>query len=158
MSILRDADVETKAVEEESAVIDWTSKLGREAKRLLAREYFVWFTTVASDLSPQPRPVWFIWDHDSVLVYSQAWTHKVQHVSAHPRAALHFNADDEAEGRVVIFVGTARIDPEQAPAHLVAKYMRKYRSGIQGLGMTPQQFSKEYSVAIRITPTSLRSG
>ena len=47
-----------------------------QAKRRLREEYFVWMTTVGSDLAPQPRPVWFIWEKDSFLIYSQPNAHK----------------------------------------------------------------------------------
>jgi hypothetical protein len=57
---------------------------------------------------------------------------------------------------VIIFVGTAAIDADAPSAHKVPAYLRKYRAGIKALGMTPAQFSQEYSVAIRVTPTALR--
>jgi PPOX class probable F420-dependent enzyme len=75
---------------------------------------------------------------------------------AHPRVALHFNTDATGDQDVIIFVGTAVIDKTALPAHKVRAYLRKYREGIQELGMTPGQFSDEYSVAIRVTPTTLR--
>ena len=41
-------------------MIDLNSKFGRKVKRHLKQEYVVWLTTTGTDLSPQPRPVWFI--------------------------------------------------------------------------------------------------
>jgi PPOX class probable F420-dependent enzyme len=137
-------------------MIDLTSKFGRKAKRHLRQEYVVWLTTVGSDLSPQPRPVWFIWDGASFLIFSQPHAHKVQHIAAHPQVALHFNTDATGDQDVIIFVGTAAIDATMPPAHKVRAYLRKYRAGIAELGMTPEQFSREYSIAIRVTPTTLR--
>ena len=43
-------------------MIDLTTQFGRKVKQHLRKEYVVWLTTVGADLSPQPRPVWFIWD------------------------------------------------------------------------------------------------
>ncbi len=137
-------------------MIDLTSKFGRKVKRHLRQEYIVWLTTTGSDLSPQPRPVWFIWDGASFLIFSQPQAHKVQHIMAHSRVALHFNTDETGDKDVIIFVGNASIDPTVLPAHKVRPYFKKYREGIQALGMLPEQFSSEYSVAIRITPTALR--
>jgi PPOX class probable F420-dependent enzyme len=137
-------------------MIDLTSKLGRKAKRYLRQAYVVWLTTVGANLSPQPRPVWFIWDGASFLIFSQPQAHKVQHITAHPRVALHFNTDATGDQDVIVFVGQAVIDATTPPAHQVRAYMRKYRAGIKQLGMTPQQFSAEYSVAMRVTPTTLR--
>lgn len=133
------------------------SELSSELKRRLRKEYFVWFTTVGSDLTPQPRPVWFIWERDSFIIFSQPHAHKVRHLQQHPGVALHFNADETADHDVLVFIGTAAVNSKVGPAHKLPAYFRKYRSGIAGLDMTPDEFSREYSVAIRVTPTHWRS-
>ncbi len=135
-------------------------KLRATVKRRLKEEYFGWFTTVGSDLSPQPRPVWFIWEarHGSFLIYSQPGAHKVRHLAVHPNVALHFNADATGDTDILVFIGKAEIDPDAPPAHRVPAYLKKYREGIAGLNMTPEEFGREYSVAIRVTPISVRDG
>jgi PPOX class probable F420-dependent enzyme len=137
-------------------MIDLSSKFGRKVKRHLRQEYVIWLTTLGPDLAPQPRPVWFIWDGSAFLIFSQPHAHKVRHIAAQPRVALHFNTDETGDQSVIIFNGVAVVDPTVPSAHKVRPYLRKYRDGITGLGMTPQQFSRDYSVAIRVTPTSLR--
>jgi len=132
------------------------SKLEAKARRLIKREYVIWLTTIGSKLTPQPRPVWFVWDRDSFLVFSQPQAHKVAHVKKHSSVALHFNTDETGDNDVIVYIGKARIDPQYPPAHKVPAYLRKYRSGIKDLGMTPEKFADEYSVAIRIRPESLR--
>ncbi len=134
------------------------TKLRATVKRRLKDEYFVWLTTVGRDLSPQPRPVWFIWDAamGSFLIYSQPNAHKVHHIEQHPNVALHFNSDATADHDVLVFIGIAEIDPDAPPAHKVRAYMRKYKDGIVGLNATPEEMGREYSVAIRVTPTSVR--
>jgi PPOX class probable F420-dependent enzyme len=138
-------------------MLDLTSKFGRVAKKHIKDEYFLWLTTVDSKSTPQPRPVWFIWDHDSFLIFSQANAYKISHIKRNPKVALHFNTEDKAgDKHVIVFNGEASFDPKSPPAHKVPAYIRKYRSGIAGLKMTPGGFSSEYSVAIRIKPTELR--
>jgi len=137
-------------------MIDLSSKFGRKVKRHLRQEYVIWLTTLGADLSPQPRPVWFVWESSTFLIFSQPHAHKVRHVATHPHVALHFNTDESGDQDVIVFAGTAAIDPNVLPAHRMRAYLRKYRAGIKELGMTPEQFSQEYSVAIRVTPTSLR--
>jgi len=134
------------------------TKLRAKVRRRLSQEYFVWLTTVGADLAPQPRPVWFIWEaaRGSFLIYSQSHGRKVHHLLQHPKVALHFNADATADTEVLVFIGTAQIDPDAPPADKVRAYMRKYRDGIAGIKMTPEQLAREYSVAIRVTPTSVR--
>jgi len=137
-------------------MIDLTSKFGRKVKRHLKQEYVIWLTTIGSDHSPQPRPVWFIWDGSSFPIFSQPHAYKVRHVTAHSQVALHFNTDETGDQDVIIFVGLAVIDTTVPPAHQVRAYLRKYRTGMAELGMTPQQFSREYCIAIRVTPTTVR--
>lgn len=137
-------------------MIDLTSEFGQKVKRHLDQEYFVWFTTVSTDLTPQPRPVWFIWQEDSFLIFSQPHTHKVAHLKEHPNVSLHFNTDDKADEDVIVFVGAAEIDAGAPPASEVPAYVEKYKGGMAELGSDPEKFSREYSVAIRVRPTKLR--
>lgn len=132
------------------------SKLERKAKKHIQKEIVIWLTTVGRDASPQPRPVWFIWDKDSFLIYSQPHARKVAHVKEHPNVALHFNTDASGDQDVIVYTGRAMVDSDAPPPHKVPAYLRKYRQGIADLGMTPEQFGGEYSVAIRVRPSSLR--
>ncbi len=137
-------------------MIDLTSEFGQRAKEHLEEEYFIWFTTVGADLTPQPRPVWFIWDDNAFLIFSQPEAHKVKHIQQHPSVALHFNTDAKADNDVIVFLGEAEIDPSTPPADRLHSYCEKYKTGIEELGMIPEEFSKEYSLAIRIKPKKLR--
>lgn len=138
-------------------MVDLNTKFGRVARKQLKTEYFVWLTTVDSTGAPQPRPVWFIWENNEFLIFSQAKAHKLKHIKKNPQVSLHFNtADKKGEKRLVVFTGMAKIEKKTAPAHKIRGYMKKYKNGIIGLNATPEQFGGEYSVAIQITPTKLR--
>lgn len=137
-------------------MVDSKTALESKAKRLAKSEYIVWLTTVDADQTPQPRPVWFIWDKDSFLIFSQPKAHKVTHIRQNSSVSLHFNTDESGDGDVIVYIGRAELDPNPPPANKVPAYLRKYRKGIAALKMTPAQFSGEYSVAIRVKPTSLR--
>jgi len=137
-------------------MIDLSSDFGRAVRQHLENEYVIWLTTVDSELTPQPRPVWFIWEDDSFLIFSQAKAHKVAHIKKHPKVALHFNTDESGDKHVMVFSGEAFIETSNPPAHKVPAYFEKYKYGIAGLEMTPQGFSDEYSVAIRIRATGIR--
>jgi PPOX class probable F420-dependent enzyme len=137
-------------------LMDFKTKLGRKAKRLIKENIVIWLTTVDASLTPQPRPVWFIWDVDSFLIFSQPNAHKVQHLIERPQVSLNFNTDPTGDEVVVVFLGTAVIEPNAPPADKVSAYIKKYRSEMKALKMSPAEFSRSYSVAIRITPTALR--
>jgi len=139
-------------------MIDLNTKFGRFVRKQLKSRYFIWLTTVDSNGMPQPRPVWFLWKDNSILVYSLAKTFKLQHIQGNPNVSLHFNTEDEAgENRIVILTGIATFDKQTPPANKHRAYMRKYRSGIRGLlKKTPKQFSQNQPVAIRIIPIKMR--
>jgi len=137
-------------------MIDLTTAFGRAVERYLENQYVIWLTTVDSKLTPQPRPVWFIWEENSFLIFSQPHAHKVSHIEKNPKVALHFNTDETGDRHVIVFTGEAVLDANCPPAHKVPAYIKKYESGIVGLDMTPEGFSADYSIAIRIDPTELR--
>lgn len=133
--------------------------LSAEASAALAgrlrTENVAWITTVTPGGQPQSSPVWFLWEEDEFLVYAQPHSWKVRNIRANPRVSLHLNSDVEG-GRVVTFEGSARIPGGHPQAHEVAAYLAKYREGIAGIGMTPEQMGAEYATALRITATRVR--
>ena len=138
-------------------MIDLTSDFGRKVKRHLKQESVIWLTTVGPDLTPQPRPVWFVWDGSTFLIFSRPRTAKVSQIRAQPRVALNFNTDaEQGDIDVIVFTGLAVIEPGASLAHQTPAYLKKYRTGIAGLKMTPAEYGQAYSVAIRVTPTGVR--
>jgi PPOX class probable F420-dependent enzyme len=136
-------------------MIDFSTALGKQALRLLREERVLWLTTVGPDGTPQPRPVWFTWEGDSILVYSEPKARKIAHLERNPKVAVHFNTDREGS-EVTVLTGTARIDRGAPRADQHREYLDKYRQGITDLDMTPEGFADDYSVPIRISLTRLR--
>jgi PPOX class probable F420-dependent enzyme len=137
-------------------MVDFTSNFGHAVKEHLKNQYVIWLTTVDSNLMPQPRPVWFIWEDNSFLIFSQAHAYKVKHIAHNPKVALHFNTDETGDKHVIVFTGEASIESNHPLAHQVPTYFEKYKKDIAGLEMTPEEFSREYSIAIKIRPTEVR--
>jgi PPOX class probable F420-dependent enzyme len=135
--------------------IDTSTEYGARAARHLQDDLVVWLTTVGADGTPQPSPVWFVWDGDTALIYSQPSTPKLRNIERHPRVSLHFNCTPTG-GDVVILTGDASVEPGAAPVNANPPYVDKYTDRIQRNGMTPDTFARSYSVAIRVRPTSLR--
>lgn len=78
------------------------------------------------------------------------------HIRKNPRVALHFNTDETRDKHVIVFMGEAFIDTDTSPAYHVPAYLEKYKDEIAGLEMTPDEFSREYSVPIGIHPAQVR--
>jgi PPOX class probable F420-dependent enzyme len=135
--------------------IDTTTGFGARVTRRLDEEIVIWLTTLDSRDTPQPRPVWFLWDGESILTYSRPGTHKIDHINRSSRVALNLNTN-KTGGDVVVITGDALINPDVPPAHENAAYVAKYAERIADIGYTPESFAAAYSVPIRITPTDLR--
>ena len=67
-----------------------------ELERLLCEEKIAWLTTVRSDGTPQPTPVWFLWQQGTFLIYSQPEAKKIRNIANEPRVALNLNTDPGA--------------------------------------------------------------
>ena len=134
-------------------MIDLTTELGVRATKRLKDEYVVWLTTVSSNGTPQPNPVWFYWDGKTLLMYSQPSAHKVKNIARNPRVSVNFQANDAGED-IIVLTGTASLlknPPQHDP-----RYLQKYRDLIPKIGLTPQSLAASYSVLITMTPNKLR--
>jgi PPOX class probable F420-dependent enzyme len=110
-------------------------------EKRLREEEIIWLTTVRSDGQPQSVPVWFLWDGEAFLIYSQPNRQKVRNIRRNPRVGLNLNSDAHGSD-VVRAEGVARIVEDALPATGVAEYVEKYRDSID----------RSYSVALRVTP------
>jgi PPOX class probable F420-dependent enzyme len=134
---------------------DSSSPFGQRVATRLREERIIWLTTVGADGTPQPNPVWFLWDGASVLVYNQTSAKRLAHIQRNSRVALNFNSDPDG-GDVVILNGEARVSPEEVSADKNAAYVAKYRNSIQGSFQSPENLASQYPVALRITIQKVR--
>lgn len=134
---------------------DMTTPFGQRVARRLAEELVIWLVTTDRGGTPQPKPVWFIREGETLLIYSQPDVAKVRHIQERPRVALNFNTDAEGDD-VIVLLGTAAIDPSAPPTDQHAAYGAKYAQAIPGIGMTPAQFAATYSLAIRVAIERVR--
>ncbi|MBX3082468.1 MAG: TIGR03667 family PPOX class F420-dependent oxidoreductase [Anaerolineae bacterium] len=135
-------------------MVDFSDELGKHAAERVSEEYVIWFTTTSADGTPQPRPVWFVWDNDGFLIYSQPSAAKLRHIARNPKVALHFDSGDGED--VVVFLGEASVDPSAPLPNAHQGYLTKYREGIHDIDMTEASYAASFSVAIRVRPTKLR--
>ena len=136
-------------------MIDFSSKFGRRVNRRLRQEKVIWLTTVDSHNTPQPRPVWFHWDGQTLLIFSEKNKAKLRYIARNARVALNFNTDEDG-GDVAVLVGDAEILQEPTDPARVKTYLRKYREGIKELEMTVANFRDAYAVPILVTPQAMR--
>jgi len=122
----------------------------------LNKAYYLWFTTVRDDGTPQPTPVWFIYENDTFLIYTMNSAQKLRNLADNPRVALSYTDSHDAETFLVI-MGDAAVDRGVPPASKHPAYYAKYATGIPEIGMTPEQFDANFPVTIRVTPKRVRT-
>lgn len=138
-----------------SVLPDPATPFGGRVARRLRDEKIIWLTTVGADGTPQPTPVWFLWDGQSVLIYSLNGAKRLAHIARNPHVALHFDGNG-AGGDIVVLTGEARVVPDEPSAEKNAEYVAKYSDFIKRNFQTPENFASRYGVAMRITPTKVR--
>ena len=136
-------------------MVDFTSRLGRRINRRLTSEKIIWLTTVDSGHTPQPRPVWFHWDGQTILIFSERDKAKLRHIAQNPRVALSFNTDEDGNN-VGVVIGEAKILGEQPPTARVKAYLRKYREGVKDIGMTVPEFTASFAIPILVSLQAIR--
>lgn len=135
--------------------LDRSTEFGLRVERRLRQDRLGWLTTVGADGTPQPSPIWFLWDGETILIYSRAETPRLRNIAARPRVSLNLDGDGRG-GDVVVLSGSCAVDPETSPVDAHPAYLAKYREGILRLGMTAEEFAAAYPVPIRMTPSRLR--
>ncbi len=136
-------------------LIDTSTEFGERVARRLKDEQIAWFTTVSRDGTPQPRPVWFLWNGDSFLLFSEPQGFKVLHLVNNPKASIHLDGDGRG-GDIIVFIGEAFIEEQPVPEHDLDAYVEKYREGFRRIGTTPEAFAQNYQTAIRMIPLRVR--
>jgi PPOX class probable F420-dependent enzyme len=133
------------------------TEFGARVARRLADDRVVWFTVVDGAGTPQPAPVWFLWDptSETVLVYSQHDAKRLSHLRERPRVALHLNCSPLG-GDVVVLTGTARVGSEDPPVDRNPDYLAKYGERIREGWQDPENFASTYSVPVRIDVRRVR--
>jgi PPOX class probable F420-dependent enzyme len=136
-------------------VVDPATEKGARADARLRTDEVAWLITVSGDGTPVPTPVWFMWDGEAIVVYSQRDKPKLRHIEANPRVAFAMRTDELGD-EITVITGDAVVDPTIPSAAALPGYAAKYGKLISRLGADPESFAAEYAIPIRITPAKLR--
>jgi PPOX class probable F420-dependent enzyme len=134
---------------------DPESPLGKAVRERLAEEKLIWLTTVGKDGTPQPNPVWFLYDDGEIVIYNIETANRLTHIRQRPRVSLNFNSD-QGGNSVVVLTGDARLAPDEPAADRNPGYVAKYASSMVNVSGTAEEFAQTYHVAMRIAVTKVR--
>ena len=136
-------------------LFDPLTESGAHIQQRLQDDKIIWLTTVAPDGTPQSNPVWFLWDGETFLFYSETKAKRLKHIALNPKVSLHLEAGKWGDD-VIVITGEARLDPTAPVWHLVPGAREKYEEGALQFGQTLDQVGKSFSVAFRVYPTHIR--
>ena len=136
-------------------MIDFSQGFARKVGDRLGEEQIIWMTTVDASNTPQPRPVWYYFDGQSILLFSRPERAKVRHIRANPHVSVNLNSDFRAN-QVTVLIGQAAILDEQPTGPRLQAYVEKYLEGMRRLDHTPESFLGTYSTPIEITLDRVR--
>jgi PPOX class probable F420-dependent enzyme len=135
-------------------MLDFTTDFGKRLQQRLAREQVVWFTSVTPSGMPTPNPVWFYWDGEFILVYSQPASYRVRNLRHNSQVALTFEGADAQGTEFYVIQGEASIRPGNQS--IPSGYWAKYEKLLPEIDLTTEQMIRDYSVEIRVKPLRAR--
>jgi PPOX class probable F420-dependent enzyme len=127
---------------------------GDRVRRRLETEVVGWLTTVNANGTPRPSPVWFLWEGNSMLIYSKDGTSRTRNLARNGACSFNFDGNGSG-GDIIVLEGTAVVS-EDPPSTEIPAYQEKYRDQIPRIGMDPGGFAMAYPVPIRFMPDRLR--
>ncbi len=126
------------------------------ARKHLAEDVVGWLTTVAADGRAQSSPVSFLWDGETVLVYSKPDAPKIRNIAANPQVSFGLNTDEYGD-HILVFEGTAEVDAAAPPWSANPAMVAKFHEPLKHWELDEAETSRDFSASIRIHPTRVRA-
>jgi PPOX class probable F420-dependent enzyme len=135
---------------------DVATEFGRRVARRLRDETVAWLTVVDAHGRPQPAPIWFLWDGETALIYSDGRARRLLHLRDRPEVAMHLDGDGRG-GDIVVLTGTVTAAPDVPGVPDNPAYLAKYGSLIAGGPWgSAEVFAATFSVPLRFRPDRVR--
>lgn len=128
---------------------------GSWARQHLEHDIVGWLTTLKEDGTPQSSVVSFLWDGETIFLYSEPDTPKLRNIARSPLVSFHLQSDPYGDHALIV-EGTAEVDRsiERSDVHPV--YRAKYAEPLEHWGMDEGDTARAFSVPLRIRPRRIR--
>jgi len=137
-------------------MLDLSNPKDRHVDERLRSELMIWLATTRPDGKPHNVPVWYWWDGEAVLIFSQPSAQKVRNLRHSPYAVLTLNTLDDGED-VVIIEGTAELLTQPTGDLMLPAFGEKYADLFVRIKSGPAKMASEYNQPIRVTPTKFNA-
>ena len=134
-------------------MLDLNTARGAHINERLKSNVILWISTVRPDGRPHIVPVWFLWDGESILIFSKP-DQKVRNLRENPNVMLALDDTNQGDDPIAIEGQATLLDePSISLMPSVPEYANKYKAQMQGLNLPAETMAQSYSQPIRITPT-----
>ena len=135
-------------------MLDLTKERDAHIDKRLRAELMMWLSTVRPDGRPHLVPVWFLWDGETILIFSQPNQQKLRNLQHNPNVVVALDTAGQGDDTVKIEGKAELLDDPKVSTALPA-YAEKYKQRLELYGWTGEAMAQDYSQAIRITPTKI---
>lgn len=112
----------------------------------------MWLSSTRPDGRPHLVPVWFLWDGQSILIFSKPNNQKIRNLQQNSSVMVSLEAASGGDD-IVLIEGQAMLLDTPTAELMTPEYVEKYGAQIAAFQWTPESMAAEYSQAIRIQPT-----
>ncbi|MGF7234138.1 MAG: TIGR03667 family PPOX class F420-dependent oxidoreductase [Frankia sp.] len=139
------------------ALPDPETEPGARVARRLDADLIAWLTLTDREGTPQPAPVWFLWDtaHATALIYSQPSARRLARLESNPRCSFHLN-DNGLGGDFMVFTGHLVAAPDAPPADRNVPYAAKYGARSTEVFGSVARFASLFSIPLLFHPERIR--
>jgi PPOX class probable F420-dependent enzyme len=143
-------------MDKEHSMLDLSTERDRAIERRLREDIIIWLSTIGANGRPHSVPVWFWWDGDAILIYSEPGTRKVRDLRQNPSVVLALETRDDGE-EVAFFEGKAELLAEPTSVMMPPAYGEKYARLFPRIGSTPEKMKATHSQVIRVRSARVKA-
>jgi PPOX class probable F420-dependent enzyme len=133
-------------------MLDLTKERDAHIDKRLRAELMLWLSTVRPDGRPHLVPVWFLWDGETILIFSQPNQQKLRNLQHNPNVVVALDTAGQGDD-VVMIEGKAELLNDSGVSTALPAYAEKYKERLELYGWSGESMAQDYSQAIRVTPT-----
>ncbi|MDQ2717336.1 MAG: TIGR03667 family PPOX class F420-dependent oxidoreductase [Chloroflexota bacterium] len=133
--------------------LDTTQPAAAHIDERLRSDSVIWLGSVRADGRPHLVAVWFLWDGDTFLIFSQPGKQKVRNLQQNRNVVLALDNTQGGDDVIVVEGQATLLDPTDIDVTTLPAFVQKYSAHIKEIGMTPEAMAQSYSQPIRIVPT-----
>ncbi len=148
------------SLDDRGIMLDLSQHLQAHIDQRLREDLTIWLGSVRTNGHPHFVPVGFLWDGNTILIFSLPDTLKVRNIKSNNNVVLALDSHSGTD--VVIIDGQASLVSDSSVTATTRPWVEKYGSAPRQVSSAPRRFSVEewaarFSQPIRVTPLTITS-